>query len=240
MFNWLKKLSIAGNAAAVTFYWKTSFMKVATRHGSSGGRHHDFSFWKDVAEAFRVRWCEVAPPSNDPEGLLEQRLDVYLAFLRDTVLKEAQNGRITTAELEQIGEFIAQASVQELRIAVLSDPVRVSPIFDLLPRDWLETAEITPEQFELCYFQRTGKSRAYQWQRQRSEEKERLEEEVDRELSEKILEHMSKLNQQKQDQFAGDSKKHMDSIPTKLAGTLSAPSENQSPQYVVCPCRHCG
>jgi hypothetical protein len=91
--------------------------------------------------------------------MLEQRLSVYLSFFENTVLKEAERGNLTNAQLEEVGIFIARASVLDLRVAILSDPARVSPFFDLLPRAWLEANGVTPDEFDLCYFQRTGKRR---------------------------------------------------------------------------------
>ena len=77
-------------------------------------------------------------------------------------MKEAECGNLTTAQLEQVGRFFARASVLGLKAAILSDPERVSPIFHLLPRSWLETAGVTSEEFDRCYSERTGKQRTVQ------------------------------------------------------------------------------
>jgi hypothetical protein len=78
--------------------------------------------------------------------------------------------------------------------------VGIAPIFDLLPRAWLITAGVTSEDFDRCYFQRTGKHRTVQ----------RLEDQVGTEMSGKIVGHMSKLNEQEKDQLLHDLQAHMD------------------------------
>jgi len=55
-----------------------------------------------VADLFCTKWREIEPASRDPAQMLEQRLGVYLSFLRDSVLKQAECGSLTTAQLELI------------------------------------------------------------------------------------------------------------------------------------------
>ena len=201
MFNWFKKLhrsaAFASTSAAAELHWNFCFIKAA--HGSTA-RHYDIVFWREVADAFCAKWREIEPVSKDPTRIFEQRLNVYLSFLESTVLRQAQCGNLTIAQLEKVGGFIARASVLDLRDAVLSDPASVSPIFDLLPRAWLETAGVTSEHFDYCFSRRTGKHRGVQ----------RLEDQMGKEMSDKILSHMSKLNEQEKDQFVRNFKEHMD------------------------------
>jgi hypothetical protein len=200
MFNWFKKFhrstAFASTSAAARLHWNFCFIKAAR---GSTARHYDIVFWREVADSFCAKWREIEPVSKDPTQLLEQRLSVYLSFLENTVLRQAECGNLTIAQLEEAGVFIARASVLDLRDAVLSDPAGVSPIFDLLPRAWLETAGVTSEHFDHCYFQRTGKHRGVQ----------KLEDQMGKGMSDKILAHMSRLNEQEKEQFVRDFKEHM-------------------------------
>ena len=81
----------------------------------------------------------------------------------------------------------------------MSDPEGVSPIFHLLPSAWLETAGVTAEQFDHCYFQRTGRHRAVQ----------RLEDAGGKDLTDRIVGHMGRLDEQQAEQFVQDFKEHM-------------------------------
>src|ERR1017187_10429757 len=127
MFNLFKRLrrtvGFANTCVAVEFRWGVCFAKAARR---SGARHYDIAFWQEVADSFCAKWREAEPGSQDPARLLEQRLGVYLSFLRDTVLKEAECGNLTTAQLEQVGRFFARASVLDLQNAVLSQAGRTA------------------------------------------------------------------------------------------------------------------
>jgi hypothetical protein len=160
MFNFVKKIfrsaAIANTGVYAVLKWKMAFHDVSRGHGA---RYYDAAFWEEVVALFKTKWREYEPASEDPEQVFEKRMDVYLEFLKYTILEKSKK-HLTTSELEGVGEFIANASVLDLGHAILTDPERVAPIFDLLPRPWLETAGLTAEEFDKCYFQRTGKHRS--------------------------------------------------------------------------------
>ena len=103
MFNLFKRfhrsVAFASTSAAARLYWNNCFVKAA---GRAGARHYDMAFWQMVADLFCTKWREIEPASRDPAQMLEQRLGVYLSFLRDSVLKQAECGSLTTAQLELI------------------------------------------------------------------------------------------------------------------------------------------
>jgi hypothetical protein len=199
MLDWFKRLhrsaAFASTSAAARMHWNFCFIKASR----GGARYFDMTFWQEVADSFLTKWREIEPAERDPGRLLEKRMDVYLGFLADKVLPQAECGNLTTAQLEGAGVFIARASVLDLREALLSDPETAAPVFHLLPQPWLETARVSREEFDFYYTQRTGKNRDIQ----------RLEDAVGKETADKIVRHMSGLTEQRQGDFVQEFKEHM-------------------------------
>ena len=138
---------------------------------------------------------------------------MYLYFFKDRVLSQQGVARLTPAQLEQVGVFVALASVQGLEVAVLSEPKRAALVFDLLPTYWVEAAGISREQFDHCYFQRTGKHRAGQ----------RLEDTVGKDLTDKVLAPERKLDGRQGEQPLQDFKEIINKSLREDTGMVHGP-----------------
>ena len=159
MFGWLRNLGKNTSHAVVGHVankcWTGCFTEAVALHGA---QHYASDFWEDVISRFCRKWRNIH--LNAP-STLETRCEAYRCFMNEVILGRTHNPPFTTTELELIGEFIALAIVRDIQEALIADPERASLVIELLPRDWLDAANVVPERFDAWYSEMTGKQRTF-------------------------------------------------------------------------------
>jgi hypothetical protein len=114
-------------------------------------------YWFGVISLFRDT---VFSLDTLPESEIEQfdnRANVWLDFLANVVLPHRRHFKIL--EMEGIGEFMALAVVMGLKTAILSNPERTALVYDLLPKDVLDSAGLGEVMFDNLFRKTTGRPR---------------------------------------------------------------------------------
>jgi hypothetical protein len=144
-------------AANAVMCWKLSVDEAASTYDGMRLGRLSIIPWSDVANRFIKKILQLGPFSPDDKAQIEQRMNMYLSFVKMQALDNSNY--FTQEELETIGEFIAIATVCGIKMAILSDIERAALVHDLLPQEWLVKAGLVPERFDDTYFSITGKKR---------------------------------------------------------------------------------